>query len=53
LKEIELIINQSRIEGKINYLSSNPDEFNRVFHDYSDHDKGFILWKGMLDERIF
>jgi len=49
---IQDVINQSRIDGKMNYLSSDPKEFSRIYHDYSDPDKGFILWKGMLDEKI-
>lgn len=51
-ERIQEVINQSKIDGKINYLSSKPEEFTRIYHDYSDPDKGFILWKGMLDEKI-
>lgn len=26
--------------------------FSRILHDYSDNKKGFIIWKGNLEERL-
>jgi hypothetical protein len=29
-----------------------PENFSRILHDYSDDQKGFILWKDMPEERL-
>jgi hypothetical protein len=52
LQTIDKAIAQLRSEGRQAYLDSNPENFSRIVHDYSDPKKGFILWKGMMEERI-
>lgn len=48
-RKIEEIINLTRIQGKTAYISSNEDKFRRIYHDYSDINKGFVKWKGELE----
>lgn len=40
---------KAKTDGKLSYLSLKEDNFNRVFHDYSDIEKGFITWKKEMD----
>ncbi len=51
LGKIEEIIKDIKINGKREYISSTKDEFNRIYHDYSDSINGFMKWKKEL-ERI-
>ncbi len=41
-----------RIEGRQVFLEKPPENFSRILHDYSDEQKGFIIWKGLLEERL-
>ena len=41
-----------RNEGRQTFLKSQPMNFSRIVHDYSDDLKGFILWKDQLRERL-
>ncbi len=45
-------LNLIRNEGRQIFLESNPNNFSRIVHDYSDERKGFILWKDLLEERL-
>lgn len=46
-KDLQII----REKGRQRFLEDNlPTNFSRVFHDYSDPDRGFILWKAFLEE---
>ncbi len=52
---LELIDNQLsiiRFEGRQAFLESNPENFSKIIHDYQDTQKGFIIWKDQLEERI-
>ncbi|MCK9220978.1 MAG: hypothetical protein M0P47_13145 [Bacteroidales bacterium] len=42
-----------RNDGCQSFLESQPVNFSRILHDYSDEQKGFILWKDLLEERLF
>src|SRR5690606_2958192 len=49
-KDLQVI----RKKGRQRFLEDNlPANFSRILHDYSDPDRGFILWKAMLEESIF
>ncbi len=48
-KELNIIKN----EGRQIYLESQPVNFNRIIHDYSNDKKGFILWRDQLEEKLF
>jgi superfamily II DNA/RNA helicase len=50
LKEIDLSINVIRNEGRQIFLESQPQNFTRILHDYSDERKGFVIWKDLLEE---
>ncbi|MCC5931535.1 MAG: DEAD/DEAH box helicase [Cyclobacteriaceae bacterium] len=53
LPDIEDALTLIRNEGRQSYLETQPTKFSRIFHDYSDGRKGFIIWKHQLEERLF
>jgi len=52
VKEIDQQLNIIRNKGRQVFLETNPDNFSRILHDYSDEKKGFIIWKDLLEEQI-
>ncbi len=52
LKEIDRHLDIIRKQGRQAFLMAPPENFNRILHDYADDQKGFILWKDMLQERL-
>ena len=52
LNQIEEIISGIKKSGRQDYLKQEHPNFSRIWHDYSDTKKGFITWKGILDERL-
>ena len=52
LQEIDSDLNGIRNNGRQVFLQSNPENFSRLIHDYSDERKGFIIWKDLLEERL-
>jgi len=50
--EIDRHLNKIRNDGRQVFLETNPINFSRILHDYSDERKGFILWKDALVERL-
>ena len=52
LGEIEIILQGIKQTGRQNFLEKENSNFSRVLHDYSDAKKGFIVWKGSLEERL-
>ena len=53
LQVIDRQLNIIRNDGRQAFLESQPVNFSRVLHDYSDEQKGFILWKDLVEERLF
>jgi len=47
-KDLQLI----RDKGRQTFLENAPMNFSKILHDYSDPNKGFVLWKSMLEERL-
>jgi hypothetical protein len=47
-KTINLILRERKIE----YISRNEENFNRVFHDYTDIQNGFKNWKDLIEKVI-
>jgi superfamily II DNA or RNA helicase len=45
-------LNLIRNEGRQSFVESQPENFSRIVHDYSDERKGFVIWKDMLEERL-
>lgn len=52
IKHIDKDLNIIREKGRQAYLETNSQNFSRIVHDYSDNNKGFIIWKGLLEERL-
>ena len=52
LKEIDHYLDIIRKKGRQEFLTAPPENFSRVLHDYSNEQKGFMLWKDMLGERL-
>ncbi len=52
LNEIECAINEIKQRGRQNFLQKGQLNFSRIVHDYTNPEKGFIAWKGVLEERI-
>ena len=50
--EIDRHLNKIRNDGRQVFLETNPINFSRILHDYSDERKGFVLWKDALEERL-
>ena len=53
IKRIDELLGQIRSKGRQQYLETNSEQFSRVVHDYSDDQKGFIIWKDLLEEKLF
>jgi hypothetical protein len=52
LNEIEGVLKEIRNSGKQDYLNKDHPNFSRIMHDYSDTQKGFVLWKSFLQQRL-
>lgn len=52
VKEIDQQLNLIRNKGRQVFLETNPENFFRILHDYSDKKKGFVIWKDLLEEQI-
>ena len=52
LKEIDQQLNTIRFKGRQTFLETQPANFSRIIHDYSNDLKGFITWKSQLEEQI-
>lgn len=52
LKEIDEQLGIIKNKGRQVFLESQPANFTRILHDYSDEKKGFIIWKDLLEEQI-
>lgn len=46
-------INKILKHGKNQYISSHPEAFNRIVHNYSDKHNGFKNWKGEIETLTF
>jgi len=53
IKRIDGLLEQIRAKGRQQYLETNPEQFSRIVHDYSDDTKGLIIWKDLLEEKLF
>jgi len=53
LKLIDEDLNIIKNKGRQAYLESQPENFSRIIHDYSDERKGFVQWRDTLEERLY
>jgi hypothetical protein len=52
LGEIEVILRNIKQNGRQTFLEKENINFSRAVNDYSDARKGFVTWKGMLEEKL-
>lgn len=52
VKRIESDLSIIRNKGRQVFLETNPENFSKIQHDYSDERKGFVVWKDQLEERL-
>jgi hypothetical protein len=52
LKDIDKQFTIIHDKGRQVFLDTKPVNFSRILHDYSEDQKGFIIWKDLLEERI-
>lgn len=52
VKQIDDQLSIIRESGRQSFLENSPDNFTRIFHDYSNKQEGFITWKSALEEMI-
>ena len=52
LADIDIAITLLRSDGRQAYLNSNPNNFTRILHDYSDAKRGFSFWKALVEEKM-
>ncbi len=50
--EIDRHLNKIHNDGRQVFLETNPNNLSRIFHDCSDERKGFVFWKGALEEML-
>jgi len=53
VKQIDQQLNIIREKGRQAFLENNPEYFTRIMHDYSDNNKGFMIWKTIMEESMF
>jgi superfamily II DNA or RNA helicase len=51
--KIDEDLNVIRNKGRNLFLEGEPSNFSRVIHDYSEERKGFVLWRDLLEERLY
>ena len=52
LHSIDKDLNKIRNEERSAFLQLAQINFSRVLHDYSDENKGFVIWKDDLEQHL-
>ena len=52
IAQIEVDLSEIQQKGRQHFLERDRENFSRIVHDYTDSKKGFITWKGMMEEKI-
>ena len=52
LSNIDKTIKLIKNEGKHEYINKKEENFNRVYHDYTDLENGFKNWKSEIEKII-
>ena len=52
LGEIDVILRDIKKNGRQTFLEKENANFSKVVHDYSGAKKGFVVWKGTLEEKL-
>jgi len=53
IKQIDNDLNTIKNQGRQFFIENQPENFNRIVHDYSDERKGFLIWKSLLEEKLY
>ena len=53
IKQIDQQLKIIREKGRQTFLENNPEYFTRIMHDYSYNNKGFMIWKTIMEESMF
>lgn len=53
LNSVDAALNTIKDQGRLAYLESQPTNFSRIIHDYSNDQKGFVLWRANLEEKLY
>lgn len=53
IKTVDKLLGSIRADGRQRFLETNPDNFTRIVHDYTEDQKGFIVWRDQLEEKLF
>lgn len=52
MRKLDDILNVIKVQGKTAYLNTVEDPFQRIYHDYSDLQDGFLKWKVVLEQSL-
>ncbi len=52
INKIEIQLGIIKDKGRQSFLEITPNNFKRIMHDYSDDNKGFVIWKSAVEEVI-
>jgi superfamily II DNA or RNA helicase len=52
LRQVDKYLTEIRNNGRQAFLENAPNNFAKINHDYTDERKGFIIWKGNLEELL-
>lgn len=53
INELEQHLTIIRSKGRQAFVDTNPADFSRIHHDYSNKQKGFITWRDFLEEQLY
>ena len=52
IKKIDQELSIIRKKSRQAYLETDPQNFSKIVHDYTDNERGFITWISQLEERL-
>jgi superfamily II DNA or RNA helicase len=52
IKDIHIKLGIIKNHGRQAFLAMQPKNFSRILHDYTDQQKGFIIWKTAMEEHL-
>jgi len=52
LEQIEIVLRDIKKNGRQAFLETESSNFSKVVHDYADAKKGFVAWKGALEQKL-
>ncbi len=53
LIQVDSDLNDIKNNGRQFFIEKQPINFSKTLHDYSADRKGFVVWKNLLEERLF